>query len=159
MLLLGFAGSPIQLVPDGTLLLHLVLIIAMVAVLNVTLLRPINRILEEREQRTKGRLSEAQATLAAAHERLREYERRLRDARAEGYTLMEGERAVRDEERRRKVAEVKAEIAQVLSDEKQRLSIEGEEAKRELAAGAGTAALAIGRQILRRPITGQPGIR
>lgn len=158
LLLLGFAGSPIQLVPDGTLLFHLVLIIVMVAVLNVTLLKPINRILEERGRRTKGRLSEAQSTLLAVREKLREYERRLRDARAEGYTLMERERAVVSEERERKVAEVKAEVARVLAEEKQRLSIESEEAKRKLAAEARIAALAIGRQILRRPVTGQPSI-
>ena len=55
--------TAIQLVPDGTLLFHLVLIVVMVALLNATLLKPINRILEERDRRTKGRLSEAQSTL------------------------------------------------------------------------------------------------
>ncbi len=84
---LGFFEGSIQLVPDGTLLLHLVLIGGMVALLNATLLKPINRILEEREQRTRGRLSEAAQTLATVDEKMREYEQRLRQARTEGYAL------------------------------------------------------------------------
>jgi F-type H+-transporting ATPase subunit b len=158
LLLLAFAGSPIQLVPDGTLLFHLALIVVMVALLNVTLLRPINRILEERERRTKGRLGEAQATLLTAQEKLAEYERRLREARAEGYALMERERAVLTGEGRLKMAEVKAEIARSLSEQKHSLATEAEQAKGKLGIEARTMALEISRQILRRPITGQPSI-
>lgn len=158
MLLLGFSGSPIQLVPDGTLVVHLALIVLMVALLHVTLLRPINRILEERERRTKGRLGEAQATLLTAEEKLAEYERRLREARAEGYALMQRERAVLTGEGERKMSEVKAEIARSLSEQKHRLATEAEQAKGKLGIEARTMALKISRQILRRPITGQPTI-
>lgn len=158
MLLLGFAGSPIQLVPDGTLLLHLALIVIMVALLNVTLLRPINRILGERERRTKGRLGEAQATLLTVDEKLADYERRLREARAEGYALMQRERAALTGEGQEKMSEVKAEIARSLSEEKHNLATETEEAKGKLGIEARTRALEISRQILRRPITGEPSI-
>ncbi len=104
---LGLFESSIQLVPDGTLLLHLLLIFGMVALLNATLLKPINRILEERELRTRGRLSEAAQTFATVDEKMREYEKRLRQARTEGYTLMEQERTALSTERERKVAEVR----------------------------------------------------
>ena len=117
-MLLVFAGNAIQLVPDGTLVFHLIVIILMVTLLNATLLKPINRILEERERRTKGRLSEAEATMLKVEQKLREYERQLREARAEGYSLMEKERLVVSGERDQKVAEVKSEIAQELSREK-----------------------------------------
>jgi F-type H+-transporting ATPase subunit b len=150
--LLGFAEGAIQLVPDGTLLFHLALIIAMVALLNVTLLKPINRILEERERLTRGRLSEAQRTLLTVNEKLSEYERRLREARAEGYALMERERAVISEERQRKLAEVKSEVARLISTEKEKLKIEGAQVKSKLAVDARAIALEIGRQILGRPI-------
>jgi len=83
----GFRGRCYPIGPDGTLLFHLALIIVMVALLNATLLKPINRILEERERLTKGRLSEAQRTLLIVQEKLLEYERRLREARAEGMRL------------------------------------------------------------------------
>lgn len=159
MLLLGFAGGAIQLVPDGTLLFHMGLIVVMVALLNVTLLRPINRILEERERRTKGRLSEAHATLQAAQEKLAEYERRLREARAEGYALVERERAVFTREGERKRAEVRAEIARSLSEQRHSVATQAAQAKGKVAAEAITMALEISRQILRRPITGEPSIR
>jgi F-type H+-transporting ATPase subunit b len=152
--LLGFAEGSIQLVPDGTLLFHLALIIAMVALLNATLLKPINRILEERERRTKGRLNEAQQTLLNVSEKLSDYERRLREARSEGYALMEHERAVISEERQRRVTEVKSEIAHVFSAEKEKLKVEGAEAKAKLAVDARDIALQIGRQILGRSIAG-----
>jgi len=42
---LGFAENSIQLVPDGTLLLHILIILVMVYVLNATLFKPINQIL------------------------------------------------------------------------------------------------------------------
>ena len=154
MPLLAFAEGAIQLVPDGTLLFHLALIIAMVALLNVTLLKPINRILEERERLTKGRLSEAQRTLLIVHEKLLEYERRLREARAEGYALMERERAVISEEKQRKLAEVKSEIARVVSAEREKLKMETAQVRGKLAVDARSIALEISRQILRRPIDG-----
>ena len=154
MPLLGFAEGSIQLVPDGTLLFHLALIIAMVALLNATLLKPINRILEERQRLTKGRLSDAQQTLLTVNEKLFEYERRLREARAEGYALMEQERAVISEDRQRKLVEVKSEVARLLSDQKEKLKIEGAQVKSKLAVDARAIALEIGRQILGRPIAG-----
>lgn len=154
MPLLGFAEGAIQLVPDGTLLFHLALIIVMVALLNATLLKPVNRILEERERLTKGRLSEAQQTLLTVNERLFEYERRLRETRAEGYALLERERAVISEERQQKLAEVKSEMAWLLSAEKEKLKIEGAQVRDKLSVDARGIALEIGRQILRRPIPG-----
>ncbi len=59
MIFLAFAENSIQLVPDGTLFLHIAIILVMVFVLNHTLFKPINRILEERERRTRGRTGEA----------------------------------------------------------------------------------------------------
>jgi hypothetical protein len=49
-LVLGFAENSIQLVPDGTLILHVIIILVMVYVLNATLYKPINKILESREK-------------------------------------------------------------------------------------------------------------
>jgi F-type H+-transporting ATPase subunit b len=152
--LLAFAEGAIQLVPDGTLLFHLALIIAMVALLNATLLKPINRILDERDRLTKGRLSEAQRTLLIVDEKLLEYERRLREARAEGYALMERERAAISEERNRKLAQVKSEIARVLSEQRETLKMETAQVRGKLTVDARSIALEIGRQILRRPIDG-----
>jgi len=153
--LFAFAEGSIQLVPDGTLLLHLALIIGMVALLNATLLKPINRILEERDRLTKGRLSDAQQTLLTVNEKLHDYERRLREARTEGYALMERERVEVSEERQRKLAQVKSEVTSLLSTEKQKMKVEGEQVRGKLAVEARSIALEIGKQILGRPVNGE----
>jgi F-type H+-transporting ATPase subunit b len=128
------------------------LIIVMVALLNATFLKPINRVLGERERRTKGRLTEAQRALLTVDERIREYERRLREARAQGYALMEEERAVMSREREKRVADVRSEITSWLSDQKQTLSKNAEQVKVLLKADARNRALEISRHILRREI-------
>ena len=50
------AEAQIQLVPDGTLLLHVLMVAVMVFILNRTLLKPINEILAEPAM--KARLAE-----------------------------------------------------------------------------------------------------
>ena len=81
---LAFAES-IQLVPDGTLFLHIAIILFMIFVLNRTLFRPVNRVIEERERRTVGRSGEAREALRRVEESLSRYERSLRDARRESF--------------------------------------------------------------------------
>lgn len=157
MLLLGLAGNAIQLVPDGTLLFHLALIAAMVALLNATLLRPINQILEDRERGTKGRIAEAESIFASVTQKLQEYESRLREARAEGYVLLEEQRSAASRERERKVAEVKLELAGWLQEEKTKLTMDAERIKGTLEKDAITMALEIARQILHRQVDQRPG--
>lgn len=152
MLLLGLAGSAIQLVPDGTLLFHLAVIAVMVALLNVTLLKPINRILENRERRTKGRFAEAESILSSVSEKGLEYESRMRQARAEGYVLLEEERAAVSRERERKVAEIKVEVAGWLHGQKEKLRMDAEQIRGRLEKDAKTMALEIARKILRREV-------
>src|SRR5258708_38507423 len=88
---LGFAGTSIQLVRAGTLLLHILIILVMVHVLNATLFKPINRILEAREKRTRGRLTDAEEILRSVSEKLSQYERALRQARGEANARAEHE--------------------------------------------------------------------
>ncbi|MGI8838521.1 MAG: hypothetical protein ACR2H4_18040 [Pyrinomonadaceae bacterium] len=145
----ALAGNSIQLVPDGTLLFHLVLIVAMVALLNATLLKPINRILEERERRTKGRLSEASETVSLVDEKMRNYESQLRNARSEGYAAIERERGTLSKERERKIGEVKGEIGTWISQEKERIKAESSQVRNTLGITAQERARDISRQILR----------
>ena len=152
---LAFAGNAIQLVPDGTIILHLILIILMVAVLNATLLKPINRVLQERERLTTGRLTEAQSVLSNVEEKMREYERQLREARSEGYALLESERATLTKSREQKLAELRAEITALLTEEKQQLADEAARAHATLEADSQKLARDISQQILRRPLSGE----
>src|SRR5918998_905416 len=115
----AFAENSIQLVPDGTLFLHIALILVMVYVLNVTLFKPINRILEERERRTRGRSGEARDILDRVEEKMANYERTLRGARAEGYRLMERERAEAMQERQTRLGVIRDELGRLIEEQKQ----------------------------------------
>ncbi|HKP45531.1 MAG TPA: ATP synthase F0 subunit B [Pyrinomonadaceae bacterium] len=148
MFALAFAENSIQLVPDGTLLFHLVLIVLMVALLNATLLKPINRILEERDRRTKGRLSEASTTLQLVGQKLHDYESKLREARAAGYAAMEKERARLSKEREQSIGTVRGEISQWVAQEKERMEAEAATVRSTLGATAMERAREISRQIL-----------
>ena len=100
---LGLAENSIQLVPDGTLIVHVIIILVMVYVLNATLYKPINQILESREKRTRGRLSEAQEVMKSVNEKITEHERSLRQARSEAFSLAESLRGEAMKDRQQKV--------------------------------------------------------
>ena len=153
MISLAFAENSIQLVPDGTLILHIVIILVMVFVLNATLFKPINRILEERERRTRGRSGEAQDILHRVEQKISHYERSLREARAEGYRLMEQQRVVAMSERQAKLNAAREEINQVIAEQKNIIRAQTEEARATLASDSRRIAAEIGAQILQRPIS------
>lgn len=144
------AEASIQLVPDGTLLLHLVVIFFMVFVLNRTLLKPINRILAEREKQIGGRLSEAQRLSAEAEEKMRNYQSALRDARTDGYRLLEKERASGLKEKDEKVRQHREQLSQKVAKEVDSIQKQQEKVRTELEAQADSMGVLISSQILRR---------
>ena len=125
----------------------------MVALLNVTLLKPINRILEERERRTKGRIGEAQKILARVDERMLEYQRRLRDARGIGYLLLDEERSAASRNREQLVLAVKEELVRWQEEENENLKRAEAEVKASLTKDAGAQAARIGSRILGRSVS------
>jgi len=145
------AESSIQLVPDGTLLLHFLFILVMVAVLSRTLLRPINQILIERENRIAGRLSQAKALALAREEKLRRYQSELRSARADGYHLLEQERARALKEREERVQELKQELGTTVSAQIDLAHLQENQIRSELE----TQAVSIGAQIASK-VLGRP---
>jgi F-type H+-transporting ATPase subunit b len=153
MISLAFAENSIQLVPDGTLFLHIAIILVMVFVLNATLFKPINRILEEREKRTRGRSGEANDILQRVDEKIAHYEQTLRKTRAEGYHLLEQERAVAMEERQARLNTVREEITRSVTEQKESIYSQVEEARATLDHEARRLAAEIGAQILHRPIS------
>jgi F-type H+-transporting ATPase subunit b len=150
--LLGFAEDSIQLVPDGTMVLHVIIILVMVYVLNATLYKPINQILAAREKRTKGRLSEAQEIMASVTEKTSDYEKSLRQARAEAYAYSEAQRAEAMKDRQQRVNEMRAQLAESLAREKQAINQQAGSARAELDSESRQIAAEIGSRILNRPI-------
>ena len=151
---LGFAENSIQLVPDGTLILHVIIILVMVYVLNATLYKPINRILEAREKRTRGRMTEAQEILSDVSEKLSNYERQLRAARAAAYALAERERTAAMQERQRNLNEMRQQLAESNSKEKQTIQQQADEARATLEKESRRIATEISSRVLNRAVTG-----
>jgi F-type H+-transporting ATPase subunit b len=151
---LGFAENSIQLVPDGTLILHVIVILVMVFVLNATLYKPINRILEAREKRTRGRMSEAQEIMTDVSQKLTNYEKQLRQARADAYALSEQQRTAAMQERQQKLNEMRAQLADSIAKEKQVIAEQAGGARSSLEDESRRIANEISSRVLNRPVSG-----
>lgn len=143
--------ASIQLVPDGTLLLHLLMVGVMVFVLNRTLLKPINQILAEREKQIAGRLKEAESMASETQEKLKRYNDALREARADGYKLLEKERAQGLKEKEEKLRQYRDEMAREVAAQVETTRKQEQAVKGELEAQAASIGNLISSQILRRP--------
>lgn len=128
MHLLAFAES-IQLFPDGTIFIHIALILLMIWLLNRTFFRPINRVIESREKQKGGRGSEAAEILKEIGEKQAVYDREVLEARSRGYELIEKEHAAAVAAREKQLGNVKTELSEKLSAEKQELQTQAGEAR------------------------------
>ena len=149
-MVLALAENSIQLVPDGTLFFHIALIILMVFVLNITLFRPINKVLEERERRTHGRSGEAQDILSRVETGLKRYETSLREARLEGYHLLEAQRAEALSARQTRLGALREELRGLIEEQKGSIQSQADAARNSLAGDAQRLAAEISNQVLRR---------
>lgn len=147
---LALSESSIQLVPDGTLVLHLALLVILVVVLNATLLKPINQILEERERLTTGELEKARRAFSQVDAELKRYEDALREARAQSYRRLEVERSTVMRERENRIRSLKGELRLLLDREKGAIARQAEEARATLALESGRIGLEISSHILGR---------
>jgi F-type H+-transporting ATPase subunit b len=151
MVFLAFAES-IQLVPDGTLFLHIAIILVMVFILNKTLYGPLNRILEERQRRTGGRSGEAREIVRRVEESMTRYERSLREARTEGYRMLEQQRLEAIRERQSRLDALREEVGRQIGAEKEAIQAQATEARVSLESESRRVASSISTQILGRPL-------
>jgi F-type H+-transporting ATPase subunit b len=138
---------------DGSFLFIFISILILIFVLNRTLFKPINRILDERERLGVGRLGEARHMLVEYERRLKRYESQLRAARAEAYQQLEAQRREATLARQQMIAEVKVETAAQIDAAKQELARQASAAKQNLENEARAMAATISSQILHRPIS------
>lgn len=149
MFLLAFAEPSIQLFPDGTLVIHVALILLMIWVLNRTFFRPINRVLESRARHSGGHNPEAEKILSDAAEKQRRYEQEMLAARSEGYELIEKNRAEALAVKSQKVGVVKAETSGMLESGSRGLQEQAAAARETLAREAEEMAEKISANILK----------
>ncbi|HEY6806155.1 MAG TPA: ATP synthase F0 subunit B [Pyrinomonadaceae bacterium] len=144
------AETSIQLVPDGTLLLHLLMVGVMVALLNRTLLKPINKILRDREDFVSGKSSEAQRMLEASDEKFKDYQNKLRNARTDGYQLLEKVKAQAVKEKDEKVRAFKEQSTQEVATQLKETKLQEELVQKDLESQAEHLGAMITSQILER---------
>jgi F-type H+-transporting ATPase subunit b len=149
----GIALAESVLSIDGSFLFIFFSILLLIYILNHTLFKPINRVLEERERLGVGRIGEARRILGAHEERLKQYESRLRDARGKAYQYLESERREAVLKRQRMIAEVKAETNAQIDAAKQEIAKQATGAKQSLEKEARAMAATISSQILRRSVS------
>lgn len=123
------AFQEVRLVPDGTLFIHIALILLMIYILNRTFFRPVNRIIQSREKSKGGHSGEAEEILKSVTEKQARYDAAMLEARSKGYELIEKERNEAIVDRQAKINTVKAEVEQTVSREKADLERQTAEAK------------------------------
>lgn len=132
---LAFAES-IQLFPDGTIFIHIALILLMIWVLNRTYFRPVNKVIESREKFKNVEGGEAGSIQKQAAEKEATYNRELLEARSEGYALTEKEHSKLVRAREKKLAETKAEVDERIAIEKGELEKQAADAKTSIGVDA-----------------------
>lgn len=139
----------IQLIPDGTLFVHIALILLMIWLLNRTFFRPINKVLDTREKNSGGRSSEAQEILNQVQEKNATFDSAIREVRTEGYGLVEKQRSKAVAKRQKKVEAVKEEVATLISTEKEVIAQQTAEAQKAITTQAKELAETISTNILK----------
>lgn len=152
MIVLALAGSVLSI--DGSFLVVFISILVLIFILNRTLFKPINQVLDERERLGAGRLSEAKQLLAQYDQRLTGYEQQIQSARAEAYQFMEGQRREAQGSRAEMIAQIKSETAAQIAAAREDISKQTEAAKINLEGEARAMAAVISSQILHRPVSG-----
>ncbi len=147
MFLLAFAD--IQLIPDGTLIIHIALVLIMIWVLNRTLFRPINQILDKREQNSGGAGSGTDSILKDAAAKAARYDAEMLAARSEGYEKIEARRAAAVAERRQMVEQAKQEADGFIAEQKRSIEEQAAAAREEVAREADKMAEKIAANILK----------
>lgn len=152
MVVLALAGSVLSL--DGSFLFIFISILCLIFILNRTLFKPINQMLDERERLGAGRLDEAKRLLAQYEQRLSGYEKQLQDARAEAYQHLESQRREAQAARADLIAQIRSETTGQIDAAKQEISKQAAAAKSNLENEARAMAATISSQLLQRPVSG-----
>lgn len=148
MYLLAFAESSIQLFPDATLILHIILILVMIWVLNRTLFRPINAILERRDRFKGGTSSEAAEMLGDVAKKEERYNTETLAARNQGYELIANEQQQGTAAREAQINSARNDAAAKIEQGKAEIETQTAAARAEIGANAEKLAEKIAANIL-----------
>jgi F-type H+-transporting ATPase subunit b len=129
-------AETIQLFPDGTIFIHIALVLLMIWVLNRTFFRPVNRVIESREKFKDVEGGEAGSILTEADEKEAAYNHELLSAREQGYALIEDQHKKLVRAREKKLAETRAETERRMAAERAEMERQAAEARAAIGAEA-----------------------
>lgn len=132
MVFLAFAEG-VSLVPDGTIFIHIALILVMIWVLNRTFFRPINKVIESREENKGGHSSEAVSILREVEEKNARFDAEMLEARTKGYELIEKERSEAVAQREAKIEAARTEVEQKIASDYKELEAQTSAARAAIA--------------------------
>src|SRR5580658_1568275 len=95
-----------------------VLLLLLYAIYQNLVRKPLNRILDQRRERTEGAALKARADVAAAESRTQEYEQKLREARLAIFKAQEARRQQAQQLRAQALAEVRSRAQQQIREAK-----------------------------------------
>lgn len=133
----------------------IVLVLLTTVAYNFMVYRPLNRVLDQRRERTAGALARAQSDIAAAEQKAAEYERRLREARQATFKAQEARRKAILQARDAALSEARIEADVTMRAAQVELEKEKGEAKLRLQAEAEELANEVIRTIL-KPVAAAP---
>lgn len=133
MVLLAFAENAVQLVPDGTILVHIGMILVMIWVLNKTFYRPIARVIEARDSRKGGGRGPAGEILDEVAVKEEKYSAAIKETRLKGYEVVSSEREQALAAKQQVVGEAKAEIGQKAAQQNAELEKQTADARAAIA--------------------------
>ncbi|MBW2542108.1 MAG: hypothetical protein JRF15_08460 [Deltaproteobacteria bacterium] len=142
------------LLPDwtGKLPMLVVLFALLMYPVNALLFKPILRVLDAREERTAGTRKRAESVMKRADETLAEYERAVRDVRAESEQARKQEAATARRENSAVIDEARAESERELERARADLAAALEESRQALGAKAQSLADEAASRVLGRPL-------
>jgi F0F1-type ATP synthase membrane subunit b/b' len=148
MTFLAFAGN-VQLIPDGSLLIHIGMILLMIWILNRTFFGPIQKAIEAREGKKGGAKGPAGEILEQVADKRASYESEIREIRLAGYQIIETNREVALSRKQTSIQIVKHEVAEKLAKEIAVIERETNVAKEEIQKEADKIAEKIAASILK----------
>lgn len=142
----------LQLPPDETFYVEVLLFLAFAAIMSKLIWEPLLHVLHERSHKTIGAQKQAVAMKEEAAALQKRMEATIEQARISGNDAGDAVRRDAEAEERRILDEAHAEASRVLDEVRRRVGAETEQARAELRAGAAALAATAAERILERPV-------
>ncbi len=138
------------MLPDLSVFWVIFFVLLLAAIVDRLLLRPVTRVMHQREQAIRSAREMADTAAARAEAATAEFEQRTAAARGEVYKQMDDMRRVALERRQHVLAETRAEVEKAVADASDRVKADAEAARQKLRRDAESLGAAAAERILGR---------